>query len=153
MIGRSANMTARLGSCSFTTLAHGAPRCTADRGQMIPFTKGYLGLSTLGQIHGSALPRTVIPGLLSFFVTLAMFYIPSNDPVLAESGNKTWRHYWVRLMPDWKVSRRVWWMCLQMPPELSALGVVLFSLVCNDCPGVSVCDSVPLYRPTRSTHP
>jgi hypothetical protein len=74
---------------------------------MIPFTKGYLGLSTLGQIHGSALPRTLIPGLLSFCVTLAMFYIPSNDPLLAASGNKTWRHYWIRLMPDWKVSRRL----------------------------------------------
>ena len=68
---------------------------------MISFQKGYLGLSTLLQAHGSAVPRTLIPALVSFILTLAMFYLPSHDPRL-EGANKTWRHYFVLMMPDWK---------------------------------------------------
>ena len=48
---------------------------------MISFQKGYLGLTTLLQAHGSAVPRTLFPALLSFVVTLvSMRRRPPMDP-------------------------------------------------------------------------
>ena len=39
---------------------------------MIPFQKSYLGLKTLFRAHGSALPRTLLPALLSGVVALVL---------------------------------------------------------------------------------
>jgi predicted membrane chloride channel (bestrophin family) len=63
---------------------------------MIPLEKGYLGLATIFQVHGSSLPRALIPALYSFAVTMLMFYVPTSH------GDMQWRHYFMLLMPDWK---------------------------------------------------
>ena len=62
---------------------------------MIPYEKGYLGLATLWQFHGSSLPRALVPALYSFAMTMLMFYAPTSQGGM-------WRHYFVLLMPDWK---------------------------------------------------
>ena len=41
-------------------------------GRMIPFQKSYLGLKTLFRAHGSALPRTLLPALLSGVVAVVL---------------------------------------------------------------------------------
>lgn len=65
---------------------------------MISFRKGYLGFSTLLQAHGSSVPRTLLPALLSSCLTLSFFYLKSD---LGE--DKTWRHYLVLMMPEWQI--------------------------------------------------
>ena len=40
--------------------------------RMIPFQKSYLGLKTIFRAHGSALPRTLLPALLSGVVAVVV---------------------------------------------------------------------------------
>ena len=56
----------------FHCIPDGADNKVLTEGRMIPFQKSYLGLKTLFRAHGSALPRTLLPALLSRVVAVVV---------------------------------------------------------------------------------
>ena len=66
---------------------------------MISFSKGYLGLSTIFNTHGSPWPRVVLPAAVASLECLVMFYIEWED---AEGARWTLSQWWAVAVTEWK---------------------------------------------------
>ena len=56
---------------------------------MIPFSKSFLGITTIFSVHGSAFPRVVVPSILSTLICMAVTFSGFNYTL-------------INYMPDWK---------------------------------------------------